>query len=323
MEAARRELRASHFPLKSRTPMNRLLLLPALLLTFAATGLRAQTFTTPADSRPAKAGEFRDIPYVTGGHERQRLDLYLPPQSDGLRPVVVWVHGGAWEAGTKADCPAKGMLARGYVVVSVGYRLSQHAVFPAQIQDCKAAIRWLRAHAAEYQIDPDRIGVWGASAGGHLVALLGTTGSVRDFDVGENLAQSSCVQCVIDWFGPADFLHYGDPAKARLDDVKSPVTRLLGGTVLEKPELARQSSPIYYVKADAAPFLIMQGDTDPLVPMQQSESLHAALQQAKVESVLKIYPGAGHGGAQFGSPESRKMMADFLDQHLAKAKATR
>lgn len=302
--------------------MKRFLLFSALLCAFAATGLlHGQTSTTTADGRsssaaPGSVRDLRDIPYVTAGHERQRLDLYLPSQGDGLKPVIVWIHGGAWEAGSKANCPAKGMLAKGYVVASVGYRLSQHAVFPAQIQDCKAAIRWLRAHAAEYQIDPERIGVWGASAGGHLVALLGTTGKIRDFDVGEHLQQSSSVQCVIDWFGPTDFLRYGDPSAARLDDKKSPVTRLLGGTVVEKPELAKQSSPVYYVKPDAAPFLIMQGDRDPLVPLQQSELLYAALQAARVQSVLKVYPGAGHGGAPFGSAENNKLMADFLDQYL-------
>ena len=306
--------------------MKRFLQLQTLLWLVAATGfLHGQTSTTTTDGRSGPSlsvaiRELHDIPYVTGGHERQRLDLYLP-QGEGLKPVIVWIHGGAWEAGDKANCPAKGMLARGYAVVSVGYRLSQHAVFPAQIEDCKAAIRWLRAHAQQYQIDPGHIGVWGASAGGHLVALLGTTGNIRDFDVGENLGQSSRVQCVIDWFGPTDFLHYGDPSTARADDSKSPVTRLLGGTVADKPELARQSSPVYYVSADAAPFLIMQGDKDPLVPMQQSQSLYAALQQAKVPSDLKIYPGAAHGGAPFGSAESRQLMADFLDQHLQPVKS--
>ena len=309
--------------------MTRFLQLHTLLWFFAATGLLyGQTSTTSTDGRSGASvsgslRELHDIPYVAGGHERQRLDLYLPPKAEGLKPVVVWIHGGGWEAGNKSDCPAKAMVARGYVVASVDYRLSQHAVFPAQIEDCKASIRWLRAHAAEYQIDPGRIGVWGASAGGHLVALLGTTGNVRDFDVGENLNQSSCVQCVIDWFGPTDFLHYGDPSAARLDDKKSPVTRLLGGTVVEKPQLAKQSSPIYYVKPDAAPFLIMQGDNDSLVPMQQSESLYEALQQAKVQSILKIYPGAGHGGAQFNSPDSLHMMAEFMDDNLRRVKLSK
>ncbi|RYD63266.1 MAG: alpha/beta hydrolase, partial [Verrucomicrobiaceae bacterium] len=215
--------------------------------------------------------------------------------------------------------PAKAMVARGYAVASVGYRLSQHAIYPAQIEDCKAAIRWLRAHAQEYGIDPKRVGVWGASAGGHLVALLGTTGHLQDFDVGEHLDQPSRVQCVIDWFGPTDFLHYGEPPWVRLDYPKSVVTKLLGGRVSEDENRARRASPVYFVKSDAAPFLIMQGDKDPLVPLQQSELLHAALQKAGVESHLEILPGAAHGGGAFNSAESLKRMADFFDKHLLHA----
>lgn len=265
---------------------------------------------------PSGARELRDVPYVSGGHERQRLDLFLPPEDGAAHPLVVWIHGGGWEGGNKDRCPAKPLVAKGYAVASLNYRLSQHATYPAQIEDCKAAIRWLRAHAAEHGIDKERVGVWGASAGGHLVALLGTTGHVRDFDVGENLDQSSRVQCVIDWFGPADFLHYGDPPWRGLDYPKGVVAKLLGGTVSADPERARRASPVYFVQADAAPFLIMQGDRDNLVPLQQSELLHAALTKAGVESTLQVYPGAGHGGGPFGSPEALRLMGDFLNKHL-------
>lgn len=110
----------------------------------------------------------RDLTYVEGGHERNRLDLYLPEKAEGRPPLVVWIHGGAWQAGSKEDCAAVRLTAKGYAVASINYRLSQHAVFPAQIEDCKAAIRWLRANAAKYHLDPDHIGVWGSSAGGHL-----------------------------------------------------------------------------------------------------------------------------------------------------------
>jgi len=119
--------------------------------------------------------------------------------------VIVWVHGGAWLGGSKDRCPALSFLRDGFAVASVNYRLSQHALFPAQIEDCKAAVRWLRAQATTYMLDPDRIGVWGASAGGHLVALLGTTGDVKEFDTGGHLAHSSRVQAVCDFFGPTDF----------------------------------------------------------------------------------------------------------------------
>ena len=257
-----------------------------------------------------------NIPYVLNGSDRQKLDLYLPPPGGKPRPLVVWIHGGGWEGGSKDACPAKPLLGLGYAVASLDYRLTQQATFPAQIEDCKAAIRWLRAHSREYGIDPGRIGVWGASAGGHLVALLGTTANLRDFDAGENLDQPSNVQCVIDWFGPADFLHWGDVPDLRLDRPDSAVARLLGGTVAAHQELARRASPVDFVKAGSAPFLIMHGDKDPLVPVQQSKELHEALQQAGVESILKIIPGAGHGGPVFGTPDNQKLIVDFLGQHL-------
>ncbi|MEN6334882.1 MAG: alpha/beta hydrolase, partial [Phycisphaerales bacterium] len=150
----------------------------------------------PSRPDPSKLTILRDIEYVPGGHERQKLDLYLPktaegqPATNSKRPLIVWVHGGAWLEGNKNGCPAVRFTADGYAVASINYRLSQHAIFPAQIQDCKAAIRWLRANADKHGIDPNRIGVWGASAGGHLVALLGTAGDVNDFDVGPNAGVS-------------------------------------------------------------------------------------------------------------------------------------
>src|SRR5262249_50393585 len=134
---------------------------------------------------------------------RQKLDLYIPATPKG--PLLVWIHGGGWRGGSKDVVEYRPFLAHGYCLASVEYRFSQDAIFPAQVEDCKAAIRWLRAHAGEYGYDPKRIGAWGASAGGHLVALLATTGHVRDFDVGENLEQSSAIECGIDYFGPTDF----------------------------------------------------------------------------------------------------------------------
>ena len=137
------------------------------------------------------------------------------------------------------------LVAKGYAVASINYRLSQHAVFPAQIEDCKAAIRWLRANAAKYHLDPDHIGVWGASAGGHLVALLGTTGGVKELEGnGGNLDQSSRVQCVVDWFGPTDLTTMG----GEHDKPDSPVARLIGGPVQENKEKARKASPLTYVE---------------------------------------------------------------------------
>src|SRR5208282_1821342 len=204
----------------------------------------------------------RDLDYVKDGHERHKLDLYLPEKAEGALPVVVWIHGGGWSAGSKAGCPAVPMVAQGSAVSSINYRLSQHATLPAQIEDCKAAIRWLRANAKTYHLDPDRIGVWGASAGGHLVALLGTTGGVKELEGNDgNLDQSSRVQAVVDWFGPTDFRNIGK----QLESPNSPVSKLLGGPVSENKEKAEKASPVTYVGKDDPPFLIMHGDKDPLV----------------------------------------------------------
>ena len=164
---------------------------------------------SPAAAQPQGVQVLRNLPYVANGHERNRLDIYLPEKPTGRLPLVVWIHGGGWEAGSKEDCPAVPLIAKGYAVASINYRFSQHALFPAQVEDCKAAIRWLRANAAKYHLDPDHIGVWGESAGGHLVAMLGTTGGIKEFDKGGNLDQSSRVQCVVDFFGPAEMLTMG------------------------------------------------------------------------------------------------------------------
>src|SRR6185295_6679368 len=153
-----------------------------LLLTASVAGSQVPQLRVPDGVKA-----HRDLVHVEGGHERHKLDLYLPERASEPSPLIIWVHGGGWQNGSKDGCPPlrSGYVRRGYAVASINYRLSGHAVFPAQIEDCKAAIRWLRAHAKEYGYDADRIGVWGASAGGHLVALLGTTSDVKDFDVGE------------------------------------------------------------------------------------------------------------------------------------------
>jgi acetyl esterase/lipase len=258
----------------------------------------------------------RDLQYVEGGHERNRLDLYLPEKAEGRLPLVVWIHGGAWQAGSKEGCPAVPLAATGYAVASINYRLSQHAVFPAQTEDCKAAIRWLRANAAKYRLDPDRIGVWGSSAGGHLVAMLGTTGGVKDLEGNAgNLDQSSRVQCVVDWFGPTDMANMGRQA----DKPGTPVAKLIGGPVQENLEKARRASPLTYVSKDAAPFLIMHGDKDNTVPLGQSEVLAEALKKAGVEVTLRVIKDNGHGGPGFNSPESRKQIEDFFAKHLGKS----
>ncbi len=268
---------------------------------------------------PAGARTVLDAAYVANGHASQKLDLYLPAKPAG--PLLVWIHGGAWRGGSKNKPPGLAMVGQGYAVASLEYRFSHHAIFPAQIEDCKAAIRWLRAHATEYGYDPKRIGVWGASAGGHLVALLGVTGQMRDFDVGENLDQSSAVQCVVDWFGPADFPAY-DPAlptaMVQRENPESAIAMLLGGPVSQKLELAKRASPVTWATKDAAPMLIVQGTTDPLVPLDQSQRLADKLKSVGADVTLDVLEGAGHGGPQFTTPEKLTRITEFFARHLAK-----
>jgi acetyl esterase/lipase len=255
----------------------------------------------------------RNLEYVAAGHERQTLDLYLPEKADSPLPVIVWVHGGGWRRGSKDRCPALPLSAKGYAVASINYRLSQHAAFPAQIEDCKAAIRWLRANAKKHNLDADHIGVWGASAGGHLVALLGTTCGMKELE--GKLGNGECsskVQCVVDWFGPTDFRRLAE----RDSSSSSLVAQLLGGPPTENKDKAVLASPIVHVTKSCPPFLIMHGDKDPLVQLSQSEVLAEALKKADVEVTLIKLEGAGHGGAEFGTAENRQRIEEFFAKHL-------
>jgi acetyl esterase/lipase len=257
-----------------------------------------------------------NIPYVTNATERQKLDLFRPAVGTNL-PLIVWIHGGGWMEGSKEKPPGLKFLTHGFALASVNYRLSQDAVFPAQLIDCKAAIRWLRAHAAENGLDPNRIGVWGASAGGHLVALLGTTGGVKEFDQGENLNVSSRVQAVCDWFGPTDFTQITNgPSGLKHDQPDSAEARLLGGPIAKNIEKAQRANPIRYISKDDPPFLIMHGDKDPLVPLAQSQLLADALKKAGVPVTFEIVPGGEHGGAAFTTQEERLLLYNFFAENL-------
>jgi acetyl esterase/lipase len=248
-----------------------------------------------------------DLEYIEGGHERNRLDLYLPEKAARPMPLIVWIHGGGWQAGSKEGCPAIWLTTKGYALAAINYRFSQHAIFPAQIHDCKAAIRWLRANAAKYGIDPEHIGVGGGSAGGHLAALLGTSDGVKELEgPGGNADQSSRVQAVLDWYGPANFLTI-EPLDTR--------TKLIGGDLQKNREKSAAASPISYVSAHSAPFLIMHGDKDARVPISQSIELAEALRKAGAEVTFVSVPEAGHG-ARFSTPEYAKQIEEFFNKHL-------
>jgi acetyl esterase/lipase len=256
----------------------------------------------------------KDLEYARRGDRSLLLDLYRPREGKERLPVVMWVHGGGWNKGSKDRCPAVWLTEHGYAVASINYRLTDEAQWPAQIDDCRTAVRWLRTHADEYRLDGNRIAAWGGSAGGHLVALLGT------LDPPGNETVSSRVQAVCDWYGPSDLLtmppNVLTPGKTEADLANSNGAKLLGGVVRDRPELARQASALYQVSADDPPFLIMHGDKDGAVPLEQSQRLHEMLKAAGVTSTLQVLEGAGHGGKEFHTPEIRQVILEFFNRHL-------
>ncbi len=268
----------------------------------------------PAASIPSTVRTERDLPYAGTDNPRQKLDLYLPKNPSGQKPLplVAFIHGGGWRMGDKGNAyRVLGPLVESgkYVCASIGYRLTDEATWPAQIHDCKAAIRWLRGNAEKYNIDPDRIGVIGPSAGGHLVAMLGTSGDVAELEgtLGDFAKMSSRVQCVVDEYGPTDLMVIRSGAEG-------PVAKLLGGPIDEKKEAARSASPVSFVSRDDPPFLIIHGTKDPLVRFHQSELLQEALQKAGVEASLIPVTDGGHGN--FRTAEVSERIGQFFGKHL-------
>jgi acetyl esterase/lipase len=262
--------------------------------------------------------ELRNLDYVGNGNPRQSLDLLVPKDhATRKRPLVIFIHGGAWNSGKKEDgLPVVRLIAStgDYVAATINYRLSPEAPWPAQIHDCKAAIRHLRGKAGEYGIDPENIGIMGMSAGGHLVSMLGTCGSADlEGDLGAFPKLGSSVRCVVNFFGPTNFLTLsGDPLRP------NPVTALLGGPGPELREKARLASPVTWVSGNSAAFLTAHGTRDTLVPYSQAEEIHRALVKSGVESHLITMDGAGHG---FQSEELNLRIRRFLDKHLLQRQA--
>jgi len=289
-----------------------------IALTLITLALNPVAFAQKAKKGPqVPAGVLvkRDLVYANHDGVELNLDLYLPEQKEGeLLPVVVWVHGGGWLNGSKDQCKASFLAQHGIAVASIEYRLTQIAPWPAQINDCYAAVRWLRSKGEKHGIDGSKVGVWGGSAGGHLVALMGT----RAFDGKEKV--SSQVQAVCDWYGPSDLLTMPPnniSEKRTAEQVaNSNGAKLLGATVREVPDLAKDASAIYQVSKDDPPFLIMHGSEDPGVPIEQSKRLHQTLQAAGVESSFVVVEGAGHGGKEFQTDEVRETVVDFFKKHL-------
>ena len=317
----------------------------ALLLFGALTSGNAGAQVTPS---------FPDLTYASVGGQPLMLDLYLPQNGAAPRPLVVWIHGGGWSGGSRFPAPAhaRRLLNFGVAVASISYRLTSQAgqwgaepvIFPAQIHDSKAAIRWLRAHAAEYQIDPNRVGVWGSSAGGHLAALVGTSGNDPALEgvVGGNLGQSSAVQVAVDYYGPTDLLSMQldvtTPPGSIIDHdaPSSPESRLIGfdqpgegiGVLRANadnpappfPQLitrVTELSPLTWVDAADPPSLIVHGDQDSSVPIAQSERLLTNLMAFGHAPAFITVPGAGHGGFPNETHEqAHEFLLGYLISHL-------
>lgn len=288
----------------------------------ALSKVRGQPVKGAERQLPSDIEPHLDQPYADTNNPRQKLDLYLPKvrKSDKPLPVIVFIHGGGWRNGDKSS--GLGKVSRFvqsglYAGVSVGYRLTAEAQWPAQIHDCKAAVRWIKAHAKEYGLDAGKIGVWGTSAGGHLVSFLGTSGDVKELEgtLGKHLDQSSTVTCVVNFFGPENFLTMirQESTVDRTQGKDYPEALLLGGPVPEREAAAREASPVTHASKGDAAFFTAHGTKDPLVPFAQAQEIHAALEKAGVPSLLQEMTNGGHG---FASPILDTRVKQFLDLHL-------
>jgi acetyl esterase/lipase len=265
----------------------------------------------------------RNVVYGTGGGRPLHMHVANPktPQAQPM-PVLIYIHGGGWSGGSLDQGVGfvNYFAQHGYVAATIEYRLSGEAKFPAQIEDCKCAVRFFRAHAAEYHIDPERIGVMGDSAGGHLAALLGVSAGAKDLEGSGGWPDfPSKVEAVCDWYGPVDFSKDVETGNAEMNRaINGYVAALFGGTPQKKPDLAKSATPLTYITKDAPPFLIMHGDKDPVVPLFHSQELADALKAAGVDVTLQIIPNAGHGTREFFAAEILEAVTAFFDAKLAR-----
>jgi acetyl esterase/lipase len=267
---------------------------------------------------PAGTRRLLGVPYAAiPGIRPLELDLYLPA-GDGPHPVVLFLHGGGWRLGSRhlagpayrgqTPTPFERVAQAGIAVASVDYRLSGEAVFPAQLHDAKAAVRWLRARAGELGVDPDRIAAWGESAGAHLAALLGLVGDqAMEGDVGP-AGTSSAVSAVVAWYAPTDLAAVAADLGVDPHDPATREAQLLGAPAVDVPELAAQASPVTHVSPEAPPFLLLHGAADRMIPCVQCERLYDALVEAGVEAELDIYEDADH--MWLGSSEAPEKALD-------------
>lgn len=273
--------------------------------------------------------KYLDLPYA-GASPAQKLDLYLPSEGQGPYPVILYLHGGGFISGDKTDwglTPVLQALHRGYAISSANYRLCTENLFPAQVFDVKAAVRFLRANAATYKLDAEKIIVWGESAGGYLALMAAFTTDVPDLEdlpMG-NPAYICKINAVVNWFAPCDTLGVYAPKTGKNSEASlfsvlgSPLNALLGRPPEQAPaELAAKTNPVNYVSPQAPPIFIQHGSEDLIVPLWQSEILANLLsEKIGTENVcLSVLAGAKHGGPEFHTPNNINRILDFLDRKI-------
>jgi acetyl esterase/lipase len=287
--------------------------LPALF----ATGLLLLGLSLPV--RAAKIT--RDITFATVDASTLKLDLYLP-DSGSPAGLIVWVHGGAWKGGSRSGVELKALTEKGWAIASVDYRLSPVARFPAQIHDLKAAVRFLRAHATEYGYPASPIIAAGSSAGAHLAALLGVTNDLPALEgtVGTHLEISSDIQAIVSLYGASNLTSILAQSTPHGVGMRVPALELLlGGQPDKVPKLARLASPVFQVDAQDPPLLLLHGDQDPQMPINQSHELQGAYEKLGLPVVFKVLHGSAHGGPAFSAPGTLDLIDAFLRQHLRPA----
>lgn len=262
----------------------------------------------------------RDIEYAVVGTTALKLDLYLADNDPArAKPWMVWVHGGAWRSGSKSDVPIAAMQSMGFAIASVDYRLSPVAPFPAQIHDIKAAIRFLRANHQRYRLDPDRAVIAGASAGGHLAALVGVSDGVKelDGDIGDHLTVSSRAQAIVSFYGAANLQTILSQSTPFGLNMRVPALELLlGGQPEAKPELARLASPVEHVDRLDPPLWLYHGDQDPQMPINQAHELHGAYKRVQRPVQFEVIHNAKHGGREFFEESRLRKLSDDLLREL-------
>ncbi len=260
----------------------------------------------------------RGIEFSNPDNQHLQINLARPKQGNGPFPVVLCIHGGGFRAGTREgyDRLCVTLAAQGYVAATVTYRLAPAYPFPAAVEDCKTSVRWLRAHAADYHLDPHRIGVMGGSAGGHLALFLGVTAGVAAFEGEGHREQSSAVDCVVSVYGPSDFTQsYGKSV-----DAHEVLPLFFGGNLETRRREHIVGSPLYWVTPQAPPTLCIHGTEDKYVAHEQAVWMVDRLKAASVEAELLTLPGAGHGFKGDDAEKADAAMLAFFDRHLKPAR---